>query len=75
MLVWASLEAMDYNKLLDALEELYAEYEGFTKERRWAELREDINALREWMMLGMVEECPIEPDEWLTPEQLAELED
>ena len=65
---------MDYDRLLAMLEELYDEYAGFSKERKWAELRDDINQLREWMLIGMEDDCPIEPGDWLTDEQLAELD-
>jgi hypothetical protein len=65
---------MDYQRLLDALEELYDEYAGFSKERKWGELRDDINALKEWMLMGMEDDCPIEPENWLNEEQLAELD-
>ena len=64
---------MDYYRLLDALEELYDEYAGFSKERKWAELRDEINMLREWMLMGMEDECPIEPANWLSAEQMAAL--
>jgi len=65
---------MDYQHLLNMLEELYAEYAGFTKERKWAELHDDINQLREWMLIGMEDDCPIDPADWLTDEQLSELD-
>lgn len=66
---------MEYQKILDWLEELYDEMAGFSKERKWFALRDEINQFKEWMLVGMVDECPIEFERWLTEEQLAELEE
>ncbi len=60
-------------QILYWLEELHAEVSGFTKERKWAELRDETNELKEWMLMGMLDDCPIDYERWLTDEQRATL--